>query len=308
MTDEFEGLTAFVAVAEALSFRRAGERLGVTHSAISQAVRRLEARVGVALLQRTTRSVRLTEAGTRLFETARGSIGDLRTTVAGLREEAGAPSGRLRLAVSSIAERFLDGAPMAAFLARHPRVQIDLTVTDEEFDIVAHGYDAGVRLGEVIERDMIAIPVSDDQRQYPVAAPGYLARAGVPAHPRELIAHRCIGWRPSTDVAPYRWEFTQGGREFDVEVDPYVTTNDMDVMVRLACAGAGITFGMEETFRPYIARGELVPMLEAYCAPFTGFFLYYPSRRTMPMSLRAFVDHLKCERRGQSPPQAAAGS
>lgn len=308
MTDEFDGLAAFVAVAEALSFRRAGERLGVTHSAVSQAVRRLEARVGVALLQRTTRSVRLTEAGTRLFETARVSIGDLRATVAGLREEAGGPSGRLRLAVSSIAERFLDGAPMAGFLAAHPRLQLDLTVTDEEFDIVAHGYDAGVRLGEVIERDMIAVPVSDDQRQYPVAAPDYLTLAGVPAHPRDLIAHRCIGWRPSPDVAPYRWEFAEGGREFDVAVEPYVTTNDMGVMVRLACAGAGVTFGMEETFRPYVARGELVPMLEAYCPPFTGFFLYYPSRRTMPMSLRALVDHLKRERRGPRPsPAPAAG-
>ena len=205
MTDDFEGLAAFVAVAETQSFRAAGERLGVTHSAVSQAVRRLESRIGVTLFLRTTRSVRLTDAGQRLLETARTSLGDLRTTVSLLREEQSEVGGHLRLAVSSIAETFLEGAALATFLADHPGIRLDLTVTDEEFDILAHGYDAGVRLGEVIERDMIAVPVSAEQRQYPVASPDYLARSGTPSHPRELIAHRCIGWRPNPAVAPYRW-------------------------------------------------------------------------------------------------------
>jgi DNA-binding transcriptional LysR family regulator len=195
--------------------------------------------------------------------------------------------------VSSIAESFLDGQALGAFLKAYPDIRLDVLVTDAEFDIVAEGFDAGVRLGEVIEADMIAIPVSSDQRQLAVASPDYLARRGAPAHPRDLVAHHCVGWRPSPDVAPYRWEFTVDGRDIAVAVEPRVTTNDMAVMVRLACAGVGITCGMEETFRSYLARGELQVVLEEFCPPFSGFFLYYPSRRTMTGALRALVDNLK---------------
>jgi DNA-binding transcriptional LysR family regulator len=172
-------------------------------------------------------------------------------------------------------------------------VQIDITVTDEEFDIVAEGYDAGVRLGEVIEQDMVAVPVSGDQRQMVVAAPSYIERFGAPSHPAELARHCCIGWRPAPEVAPYRWEFEENGREFDVAVNPRITTNDMRVMIRTACAGGGLTFGMEETFRPYIERGELVPLLEQHCPPFQGFFLYFADRRNLPPKLRALIDHVR---------------
>ncbi len=150
-----------------------------------------------------------------------------------------------------------------------------------------------MRLGEVIEQDMIAVPVSAEQRQVVVAAPSYLARFGAPAHPSELTQHCCIGWRPAPDVAPYRWEFEEKGREFDVAVNPRVTTNDMWVMVRTACAGGGLTFGMEELFRPYIARGELVTLLDAWLPPFPGFFLYFPDRRNLPPKLRALIDHTR---------------
>jgi DNA-binding transcriptional LysR family regulator len=196
-------------------------------------------------------------------------------------------------ALSSIAERFICGPLLASFMHAHPGVQIDITVTDEEFDIVAEGYDAGVRLGEVIEQDMIAVPVSGDQRQMVVAAPSYMKRFGAPSHPAELSQHCCIGWRPAPEVAPYRWEFEEDGREFDVAVNPRITTNDMWVMVRTACAGGGLTFGMEETFRPYIERGELVPLLEQYCPPFKGFFLYFADRRNLPPKLRALIDHVR---------------
>jgi DNA-binding transcriptional LysR family regulator len=297
MNQDLAGITVFVAVAEARSFRAASERLGVTRSAVSQAIRRIEERMGVALVHRTTRSVHLTEAGERLYQSVRPALDDLGAAMEAMGEMRERPSGLLRLTVSSIAERFLSGPLLAGFLAEHPDIRLDITVTDEEFDIVAEGFDAGVRLGEVIEQDMIAVSVSSEQRQMVLGSPDYLAQQGAPAHPRELPGHSCIGWRRSPQVAPYRWEFTENGRDFDVAVDPRVTTNDMRVMIRLACAGAGLTFGMEETFRPYIARAELVPLLEEFCPPFPGFYLYYPNRRNLPAKLRALVDYLRKKRR-----------
>jgi DNA-binding transcriptional LysR family regulator len=286
-------VAVFLAVAEAKSFRGAAERLGVTRSAVSQAIRRMEDRMGVALVQRTTRSVSLTEAGVQLHQRVAPAIAEVEQALDTAQDRDAKPTGQLRLAVSSIAERFICGPLLASFTHAHPAVQIDITVTDEEFDIVAEGYDAGVRLGEVIEQDMIAVPVSGDQRQMVVAAPSYVKRFGAPSHPAELARHCCIGWRPAPEVAPYRWEFEENGREFDVAVNPRITTNDMWVMVRTACAGGGLTFGMEETFRPYIERGELVPLLERYCPPFQGFFLYFADRRNLPPKLRALVDHVR---------------
>lgn len=173
---------------------------------------------------------------------------------------------------------------------------LDITVTDDESDIVAAGFDAGVRLGEVIEQDMVAIPITGLQRQVTVASPAYLAAHGTPRHPRELIAHRCIGWRPAPEVAPYRWEFGENGRDFDVSVEPRITTNDMQLMIRTALAGGGITIGMEETFLPYIERGELVSLLDDFLPPFPGFYLYYPSRHNQPPKLRALIDHVRARR------------
>lgn len=290
---ELNTLDLFVTVAETRNFRAAADRLGVTRSAVSQAIRRLENGMGVALLRRTTRSVSLTEAGQQLYDEVSPAILDIRAAVTATSERAAAPSGLLRLAVSSIAERFISGGLLASFCDAYPQIQLDVTITDDEFDIVAAGYDAGVRLGEVVELDMVAVAVTGDQKQVTVASPGYLAKHGAPAHPRDLTRHRCIGWRPAPEVAPYRWEFEADGREFDVAVAPHVTTNDMGLMIRMACAGGGITFGMEETFRPYIAQGVLVPLLEEFLPPFPGFFLYFPSRRNIAPKLRALVDHVK---------------
>lgn len=290
---DLNALAVFALVAQQRSFRAAADRLGVTRSAVSQTIGRLEAAMGLALVRRTTRSVSLTEAGERLHAALAPALAEIEAAIESTGDHAGAPRGQLRLAVSSIAERFLAGPLLAGFAAAHPAVQLDVTVTDEEFDIVAEGFDAGVRLGEVIEQDMIAVPVSAEQRQIVVAAPAYLAREGAPAHPRDLAGFRCIGWRPAPQKAPYRWEFTEDGRDFTVAVAPEITTNDMALMIKLALAGAGLTFGLEETFRPSIARGELVPLLEAYCPPFAGFYLYYPSRRNLAPKLRALIDHLR---------------
>lgn len=293
MMPDLNALAVFAMVAEERSFRAAADRIGVTRSAVSQSIRRLEEGLGIALVQRTTRSVSLTEAGERLHAEVAPAIADMRAAVDRTGALRGQPRGQLRLAVSSIAERFLAGPFLAGFAERHPEVQLDVTVTDEEFDIVAEGYDAGVRLGEVIEQDMVAVPVAGDERQLAVCAPSYRDRFGVPSHPAGLAAHRCIGWRPAPRHAPYRWEFAEGGKEFDVAVRPEITTNDMALMIKLAVAGAGITFGMEESFRPWLAGGELVPILEEYCPYFAGFYLYYPSRRNLAPKLRALVDHMR---------------
>jgi DNA-binding transcriptional LysR family regulator len=293
MAADLNSLTVFLAVADTRNFRIAAERLGVTRSAVSQSLRKLEDTLGIALVHRTTRSVRLTEAGEALHGRVSPALADVEAALAGAMDRDKAPSGQLRLAVSSIAERFLAGPLFASFADAHPGVQLDVTVTDDEFDIVAAGYDAGVRLGELVEQDMIAVPASGDQRQLVVASPAHLVRHGTPAHPRELVTHRCIGWRPSPKVAPYRWDFEENGRRFDVVVNPQVTTNEMRVMVNTALAGGGFTLGLEETFRQYIARGELVAVLEAFCPPFPGFFLYYPDRRNHAPKLRAFVDHVR---------------
>lgn len=285
-------VTLFLAVTDAPNFRVAADRLGVTRSAVSQGMRRLEDHLGAALVVRTTRSIRLTEAGERLRDDLARPFSELETALNLVAGEQ-TPRGLLRVAVASIAERFLSGPLIAGFAEAYPEVNIDITVTDEEFDIVSRGFDAGVRLGEVIEQDMIAVPVTGEQREMAVAAPRYVAAHGVPAHPRDLINHRCIGWRPAPDVAPHRWEFEENGVPFTVAVEPQITTNDLRLMLRAALAGAGITFAPEAVFRQYVASGELVPMLEEFLPPFPGFYIYFPQRRYVAPKLRALIDYVR---------------
>ncbi|MCJ8519541.1 DNA-binding transcriptional LysR family regulator [Pseudorhizobium tarimense] len=296
MTVDLNALTVFVTVAEQKNFRAAADCLGVTRAAVSQIMRKLEESMGIALVNRTTRSVSLTEAGERLYADAAPALAGLQAAVEAAENLRDRPRGQLNLAVSSIAESFLSGDLLASFAEANPEVKIHVTVTDDEFDIVAGGYDAGVRLGEVIAQDMIALPVSGDQRQLAVASPAYIERHGAPQHPRELSLRRCIGWRTAAGVASYRWEFAEDGKELSVAVGDEITTTDMSLMVRLAIAGAGISFGMEESSRGPIDRGELVPLLEDFCPRFPGFYLYYPSRRNMAPKLRALMDHLRRNR------------
>jgi|SRR5690554_1119525 len=288
-------IPVFLAVAQEHNFRAAADRLGVTRSAVSQGIKRLEDMVGLSLLSRTTRSVHLTEAGTRLFDLLSQPWTDITAGLELLASER-EPKGRLRLAVTSIAEPFLSGTLMGSFAAAYPQVTIDVTVTDEEFDIVAEGYDAGVRLGQVIEQDMIAVRIGEVQRECVVASPDYIAQHGRPEHPKELIRHRCIGWRPAPNKAPYRWEFEEKGTPFAVSVEPQITTNDMRFMISSALNGAGITFAMRQTFQPHIDGGQLVALLDDYLPTFPGFFLYFPQRRNMAPKLRALVEHIRVHR------------
>ena len=301
MADELDGMATFVAVAEAKGFRAAGERLGVSHSAVSQALRRLEERLGVALVQRTTRSVRLTDAGERLYASVRPALDEVRAAVAAVGELGEAPRGTLRLHLTTGAETYFNGPLLAGFLAAHPHVRLDLSVSETAVDIVAEGYDAGARLGEVIDRDMIASPVSGDIRLIVVAAPSYFERHPVPKHPRELVEHECLAWHPTPEAPPYRWEFTEpgpnGGRDFSVAVPARVLTTDPAMNVRLACAGAGVTLVREDRVRDELARGALVAVLEEFCTPFPGYYLYYPQRRHASPALRAFIDFLQRTRK-----------
>ncbi|CAM8674668.1 MULTISPECIES: LysR family transcriptional regulator [Leclercia] len=285
-------LPLFLAVAEEHSFSAAAARLGVTRSAVSQGIRRLEDAFETLLVMRTTRSVNLTEAGERLRNALSLPLANIEAAFEEIAPDS-APRGLLRIAVTSIAEEFLSGPLLASFAAANPGVTIDILVSDEEFDIVAAGYDAGVRLGEVIEKDMIAVPLTGPQREMVVASPSWLAANSAPRHPRELVRHRCIGWRPSPDVAPYRWEFEEAGVPFDVAIDPQITTNDLRLMLNIALAGGGITFAPQETFRPYIESGQLVSILDDYLPEFAGFYLYFPQRRNMAPKLRALIEHIR---------------
>jgi DNA-binding transcriptional LysR family regulator len=310
MADQLDGLATFLAVADAKGFRAAGERLGVSHSAVSQTLRRLEERLGIALVQRTTRSVRLTAAGERLYASVRPALDEVRAAISEVGALGEAPQGTLRLHLTTGAVTYFNGPLLAGFLAAYAHVRLDLSVSETAIDIVAEGYDAGARLGEVIDRDMIAVPVSGDIRLVVVAAPSYFERHPMPQHPRELVAHECLAWHPTPDAPAYRWEFTEpgpdGGRLFSVAVPARVLTTDPTMNVRLALAGAGITMVREDRVRDVISTGELVPVLDAFCAPFPGYYLYYPQRRQASPALRAFIDYVRDAR--HSPPRRKAQS
>jgi DNA-binding transcriptional LysR family regulator len=297
MADELDGMATFVAVAEAKGFRAAGERLGVSHSAVSQSLRRLEERLGIPLVQRTTRSVRLTDAGERLYASVRPALDEVRAAVAAVGELGGTPQGTLRLHLTTGAETYFNGPLLAGFLSTHPRVRLELAVSETSVDIVAEGFDAGARLGEVIDKDMIAVPISGDIRLVVVAAPSYLKRHPAPQHPRELVEHECLAWHPTPDAPLYRWEFTErgpkGGRDFSVAIPARVLTTDPVMNVRLAIAGAGVTMVREDRVRDELAHGTLVALLDEFSAPFPGYYLHYPQRRHASPALRAFVDYLR---------------
>lgn len=293
MADEFDGMATFIVVAETRGFRAAGERLGLSHSAVSHTIRRLEGRLGVTLIQRSTRSVRLTEAGERLYASVRPALDEVRAGVTAVGELGDAPRGKLRLYMSSVAVTIIGEPLLAGFLAENPHVQLDIVVSEAPIDIVAGGYDAGLQLGEVIEKDMIAVSVTGDLRLAVVGAPSYFARRGFPKRPRDLMEHDCLNWHPTPEAPPYRWEFTEEGREFSVAVPARVLSTNAAINRRLAMAGLGVTLAYEGHVRDAFERGHLVRVLEEFCEPFPGYYLYYPHRRHASRPLRALIEHLR---------------
>jgi DNA-binding transcriptional LysR family regulator len=314
-----DGMAIFTAVAEARNFRVAGERLGVSASAVSQALRKLEARLGVPLVQRTTRSVRLTEAGERLYAAVRPALEEVAAAVAAVGELSDEPRGTLRLLIGTTADPVLARLPLAGFLTAHPHVRLDVVVSDAVVDIVAAGFDAGIQLGEVIDRDMIAVPVTGDIRMTLVGSPAYFERHPKPKHPRDLVAHECLNWHPVPEAPAYRWEFTEpgrkgnpnAGRELVVAAPGRVLSTDPAVNIRLARDGFGLTIVYADMVRDEVASGELVPVLEEFCEPFPGYYMYYPQRRHAGPALRALIDHMRRTRQpasGESRRREASGT
>ena len=289
-SSDFGQIRSFAAVAEALSFTRAAERLGVTSQALSQTVRALEERIGVRLLHRTTRSVSLTEAGEELFRQVGPAIGDLGAALERTRSRGDRPTGTVRLHSFRIAADLFIAPALRLLQERCPEVVLDVTLDDHVLDVVAGRYDASLQIGEVIERDMVAARLGPELRQVAVASPAYLTRHGAPEHPRDLVRHRCIGWRWPGHDQPYRWEFQDGERWFEVAVAGPLLVNSRDFAVAAAVDGIGIAFAIEEAVASHVAAGRLVPLLHAWSAPFPGFFLCYPAQRQMPPALRAVID------------------
>lgn len=289
----FAALNAFAAVARHRSFARAAAELGLSRSALSHAVRSLEEQLGTRLLHRTTRSVAPTEAGHRLLQRIAPAMADIGDA---LQEAAAGPGqvrGVLRLNVPRLGAALALAPKIAAFAAAHPAVHMEVTVEDGTADIVAGGYDAGIRLGERLQGDMLAVPVSAPLRMAAVAAPGYLAHNAPPTTPEDLREHACLRYRYPSSGALYRWEFERDGRALEVEVEGPLTTGDQELLVRAALAGAGIAFTVEEYVAEHLAEGRLTRLLDAWCPPFPGLFLYWPSRRHVPPALRALIDALR---------------
>jgi len=291
--DELNVLSAFLTVAEERSFTRAAKRLGVSPSAVSHALRGLEERIGVRLLSRTTRSVAPTDAGEQLIARLRPAVGDIRDAldqVSGLRDR---PAGRVRLVVSPLAGTMVLAPKLGQFAREYPDVVLDVTTTHEgRFDLVAAGFDAGIHLGEFIERDMIAVRVSPDQRAAIVGSPEYFASHPKPTSPRDLPAHRCINFRHGT-IGAYRWEFDKGKRSLAVAVPGPLIVDDAELVCRAAVDGVGLAFLLEARAASYLASGALVRVLEDWCPPFAGYFLYYPSRRQQPAALSVLIATLR---------------
>jgi len=290
--NDLSTLAAFLAVAEERSFTRAAKRLGVSPSAMSHAMRGLEEEMGVRLLSRTTRSVAPTEAGEQLLTRLRPALADIQEAVgqlSGLRDK---PAGRVRLLLPRFAATAVLSPKLGKFARDYPDILLDVTADDSRLDIVAGGFDAGIHYGEFIQKDMIAVRVSKDHRPAIVGAPAYFKAHPKPKLPRDLLGHRCINFRHGA-AGLYRWEFEKGRKSLSVAVNGPLIVDDVEIMIRAAIDGVGLAFMSEEQAMPHFSAGALVRVLEDWCQPFPGFFLYYPSRRQQPAALSALISALR---------------
>ena len=292
-TAPFVQLQAFLAVARLRSFSAAARELGVSRSAVSQAVQQLEQQLRVVLLVRTTRSVSLTEAGRRLVETASPALRQTLAALADVSAEPGEVVGRVRLSVPRSAVPFVIVPVLPTFRARYPRVEVEVAIEDRFVDVVAEGYDAGVRLTESIERDMVQLRLTEAFRFVVVGAPDYLARHAAPERPEDLLRHECVTFRSTTTGALYAWELERGRRNWRVPVRGGVVTSDGATSISLAEKGLGLAYAMEPLVMDQLQSGRLVRVLEPYAPTVAGFFLYYPSRAHIAPKLQALVDFLK---------------
>jgi len=291
--DDLYDLTAFAVVAEQGSFTRAAAELGMSQSALSHAMKALEERLGVRLLSRTTRSVSTTEAGETLLRSLRPALEEIASGVDAVGALRGKPSGTVRItatkhAVSSVVMPILPG-----FLTSHPDIRVDMIVDDNLTDIVANRIDAGIRFGDIVEKDMIAVRIGPDIRMAVVGAPSYFANHPVPRTPRELSGHRCINYRHVKSGGLYAWDFEEKGRPFEVRVEGPLVLNNVDLIRDAALAGQGLAFTYEDIVAADIKAGRLTRILEKWCPTFPGYYLYHPSRRQTPPALAALIGALR---------------
>ena len=299
---EYNELRAFAAVIRHGSFARAAAHLGLSASALSQLIRSLEERLGQRLLNRTTRSVAPSHAGQALAERLLPVMDDLEGVVDAAFAAGGEVAGRLRIDVVRVAIPYLSRL-VPGFLARYPRVRLEVATNDALVDIVALGFDAGIRLAERLEGDMVAVPFGGELRLICVASPAYLARHPAPVHPRDLADHACLVTITPSTGSPYRWEFEKGGEALRIAVDGPLVSRDADLRVAAAGAGVGIGFFFEDEVEAPLATGALVQVLADWTPAFPGAYLYYPSRRNPAPPLRAFVDYVREMGRGQMLPE-----
>ncbi|MET2827099.1 LysR family transcriptional regulator [Mesorhizobium shangrilense] len=291
--DNLNELTAFLAVAREESFTRAAARLGVSQSALSHTVRALEERLGLRLLTRTTRSVSPTEAGERLLRTVGPRLDEIETELAALSALREKPAGTIRITAGEHAADAVLWPAIAGLLPDYPDIRIEIIVDYGLTDIVAERYDAGVRLGEQVARDMIAVRIGPDMRMAVVGSPAYFARRPKPRMPQDLTAHNCINLRLPTYGGLYAWEFEKAGRELKVRVEGQLVFNTAALRMNAVLAGLGLAYLPEDQVRTHLASGELVRVLSDWCTPFPGYHLYYPSRRQATPAFSLLVDALR---------------
>ncbi|MGH6616490.1 LysR family transcriptional regulator [Sphingomonas sp.] len=294
-TPNLDDIRLFASVAEAGGFRTAAQRRNVSASSLSDAVRRLEGDLGVRLLNRTTRSVTPTEAGQRLLERLRPALAEITDALDGLAVRAGQPSGTLRLNVPTVVAHYILPPIVARFLAAHPGIRMEITAEDTFLDVLAHGFDAGIRYEESIAKDMIAIPIGPKHQRFAVAgSPAYLAAHGVPKHPRDLADHARIGHRFASGHLAL-WDFERGSKRFRITPEGPLISSSHAITMAAALAGLGLIASFAEFLQPEIDRGALVQVLSDWQEDFPGPSLYYHSRRHMPAPLRAFIDFVKAD-------------
>ena len=292
-------LTAFVAVADHLSFRRAASRLGVTPSALSHSMRQLEERLGMRLLNRTTRSVSVTDAGLRLLEQLRPAIDQVAGALEDLNQERQRPLGRLRIYAIHLAASAVIAPIWKRFLSTYPDVHLELAVGEAPIDIVAKGFDAGIGPRDRVPADMIAVRVMGPMKIAVVGAPTYFARRRAPRTPDDLARHICVEYRREADGNVLMWLFERNRKSRRISVDGRVMVNDADLAVRAAVDGLGIAYTGEALAEPFLRSGQLVRVLEDWSPSFEGLFLYYPGHRQVPATLRALIDMIRT--RGSAP-------
>ena len=305
MAQSLDDLAAFLSVARERNFTRAAAKLGVSQSALSQTIRGLEARLGLRLLMRTTRSVAPTEAGERLLETVGPRLDEIDAELSALSALREKPAGTIRINADERSAKSVLWPALEKFLPGYPDIKVEIVVDNALTDIVAGRYDAGVRLGELVAKDMIAVRIGPDLRMAVVGAPSYFARWPRPRTPQDLASHNCINLRLPTYGGLYAWEFEKGKRELKVHVEGQLVFNSIGLRLNAALAGLGLAYLPEDHAREHLTQGRLIRVLEDWCAPFPGYHLYYPSRRQPAPAFALLVDVLRY--RGKMSPMRPNG-